>query len=111
MHVVLRLRDRHPVPRDEHDLVRIRQHHCDVVRARRADLAVRVCTRRARGARRELAERPEEHVRDGPVHRLAHLDREQRSRRSHEHPAHDQDVVLELEARRGRGQAGERVEQ
>ena len=60
---------------------------------------------RSPGARLNLAERAEEHVPDRAVHRPAHHHREQRSRRADEGAADDQDVRVELEARRGRREA------
>src|SRR5262249_43918274 len=39
-HVVLRLRDGHTVPGDDHDLVRVREHHGDVVGGRGTNRAV-----------------------------------------------------------------------
>ena len=69
-------------------------------------------TRGRRGCTgRHLPEGAEEDVRDRAVHRPPHLQRQQRSRRADEHAGDDQDVVLELEAGRSDGEAGERVEQ
>ena len=112
MHVVLCLGDRHPVPGHEDDLVRIAEHHGDVVHGRGADLAVGIpADACARSGGSELAERTEEHVRDRPVHRPAHHDREEGSRRADEHAAHDQDVVLERESGGRRREPGECVQQ
>ena len=110
-HVVLGLRHGHPVSGYEDDLVRVGQHDGDVVGARRADGAAVGIGCRSRGARADLAERAEQDVGDRAVHRPAHEHREQRSGGADEHPTHDQHVVLELESGRGRGEAGERVQQ
>ena len=98
-HVVLRLRDREPVARHEHDPARVREHDRDVLRrssrARcvrpRARLPVPAC---------DLAERAEEHVRDRPVHRPAHHERQQRAGGADERAADDQHVLVQREARR-----------
>ena len=109
-HLVLRLRDGEAVARDDDDALRVREHHGDVVGRGRANGRA-VGARRGRRPGRDLAERAEEDVRDRAVHRAAHLHRQQRSGRADEHPAHDQDVRVQHEAGRGRGEAGERVQQ
>ena len=110
-HVVLGLRYGHAVTGNEDDLVRVGEHHRDVVGGGRANGAAVCVGCGRRGARTDLAEGAEEHVRNRPVHRPAHQDRQQRSRGAHEHAAHDQHVVLELEACRGCGDAGKGVQQ
>ena len=108
---MLRLRDRHPVAGDDHDALGIGEHDRHVVGARRADRAAVGAGRRGAARGDDLPERAEEDVRDRAVHRAAHHQRQQRARGADEHAAHDQDVVLELEAGRSRGEAGERVQQ
>ena len=109
-HVVLRLRDRHPVARDDDDLARERELHGDVVGSRRANGAA-VVGSRLPDARLHLAERAEEDVGDRAVHRLRHQQREQRARGADEHPGDDEHRRVEHEAGRRRGEAGERVQE
>ena len=108
--VVLRLRDREAVARHEDDLVRVREHDGHVL-GRRAPDAAAVARRHRGGRLRDLAERAEEDVRDRAVHRPRHHQGQQGSGCADEHPGHDQDVVLQLEAAERDGDARERVEQ
>ena len=109
-HVVLRLRDGHPVAGHDDDLARERELDGDVLRRRRAHRAAVVGARLA-DSRLHLPERAEEDVGDRAVHRLRHEQREQRARRADEHPGDDQDGRVEHEPRRRRREAGERVQQ
>ena len=65
----------------------------------------------AAAAAAAAAERAEEDVRERAVHGLAHHPREQRAGGADERARDDQQVVVQDEAGRGRGDAGERVEQ
>ena len=109
-YVVLRLRHRQPVAGDDDDLAGERELDGDVLRRRRADRATVVGARLAH-TRLHLAERAEEDVRDRAVHRLAHQQREQRSRGADEHPATISTVCREHEAGGGGGEPGERVQE
>ena len=84
-HVVLRLRDGHPVAGHDDHLARERELDGDVLGRRRADGAPVVGPHRRAGARLHLPEGAEEHVRDGAVHRLRHQQREQGSGGADEH--------------------------
>ncbi len=109
-HVVLCLRDGHSVSGDDDHLAREGELHCDVLGGRRAHRpsVVGACLARAC---LHLAERAEEDVRDGTVHRLRHEQRQQRARGADEHPGHDQDGRVEHEPGRGRREPRERVQQ
>ena len=62
-------------------------------------------------ARLHRAEGAEEDVADRAVHRPAHQQRQQRARRADERAADDEHVVVQHEAGRRGGEAGERVQQ
>ena len=105
---MLGLRDRHPVAGDDHDVVRVGERDRGVLGAHRlvsALLAFSAAT--AEGA----PEAGEEQVGDRAVHRLAHLEGEDRSRGADQGPGDDQHDVVEREAGCGRGQPGEGVQQ
>jgi hypothetical protein len=57
-----------------------------------------------------LAERAEEHVGEGAVHRLAHDDREDETARTVQRAGGDQELVVEHEAHRDRGETRVGVE-
>ena len=108
---VLRLRDRQAVARDDDHPVRVGEHHRHVLGGGRAHRpAVGGRTLRS-GGRLQLAERAEEDVRHRAAHRAGHHQRQQGARRPDEHAADDQDVLVEDEAGRGGGDAGEGVQQ
>ena len=91
-------------------LLRVGEHHRDVLRVAERTVPPSVPARPWRTGR-DLPERAEEHVRDRAVHRPAHDQRQQGARRADEHAGDDQDVVLEHEAGRGRGETGEGVQE
>ena len=106
----MRLGDRQSVSRNDDHPLRVREHDGDVLRARRAHSPVCV-SRRTDRPRDDLSECTEEDVGNRTVHRASHQDRQQGARRSHEHSAHDQDVVVQDETCRGRGKPGECIQQ
>ena len=106
-HLVLRLRHRHAVAGHDDDAIGVGQELGDVLR-RRALGGLRFARR---GRRLHLAERAEQHVRERPVHRPAHDDRQDQARRAVERAGDDEQLVLEHEAHRHRRQPGVRVQQ
>ena len=92
-------------------MLRVREHHGDVVGARRCG---RSAGRRSPAAGSDAAgraERAEEHVGQRTVHRLAHRDGEDRAARADQRAADDQQLRIDLEAGDRDGETGERVEQ
>ena len=99
-HVVLRLRDREPVAGDEDDLVRVGEHHGDVLGARAAHGAAAARRRPRPPARVTWPNAPKrtfviERFIARPISSVS-----ERARRADEHAADDQHVALELEAGR-----------
>ena len=109
LHVVLRSGDGHAIARHEHDEAGECEQRRDVLNRGRVHRTAFLTggSRRRHGG----AEPAEQHVEERPVHRTAHRDGEDRSRRPDERPAHDENVVAEHEPRGRCGQTGERVEQ
>ena len=110
-HGVLGLGDGEPVAGDDHDLAGVREHDGEVVGRDLADSVPVRDRRRGSASRRHRPEGAEEDVRERAVHRSAHQDREQRAGGADERPADDERVVVEREAGRGGGEAGERVQE
>ena len=94
VHAVLRLRNGHPVTRNDDDAIGMGQHVGDILRRRALDglgLA-------GRSRRLYLAERAEQHIGERSVHCPAHDHGQDETRRSVERARDDQQLVLEHES-------------
>ncbi len=109
LHRVLGLGDRHPVAGDEDDRVGVAELDRGVLGADRVHRTL--LARRCGAAGGHGAEPGEQQVADRAVHGPAHLEREDRSRGSHQGPGDDQGDVVQREPGRRRRQAGERVQE
>ena len=106
--LVLGLRDGHAVARHDHHLAGRGEDRRRLLGRRALD---RPRLLAAGGLGLLLAERPEEHVGERPVHRLRHVDRQDEARGAVERPGDDQQLVVEHEAHRRGRQPGVGIEQ
>ena len=109
-HGVLGLGHGEAVAGDDDDLAGVGQQHADVLGRAGAHRAGRVALLAAGGGD-DRAERAEEDVGQRAAHGRAHQPGQDDARGADQGAGHDQQVVVEHEARGGHGQAGERVQQ
>ena len=110
---VLGLRHGKAVAGDDDHALRVGEQGAEILGRRRAD-ASRRASRAARGRggdRVHLAEGSEEHVGQRAAHGVAHHLGQQATRGPDQRPRHDEREVVQREAARGHGKAGERVQQ
>jgi len=106
---MLRLRHRHAVTGHDDDALRIREQQGDFVGLNRLDRADN--SRRSRLRAAAGTERTKQNIRDRPVHRLAHEQREQRSGGTDQRARDNHREIVDYKTIRRDRKSGEGIQQ